>query len=211
MSWRLYAARAPVLFALAALLAALLLRSSLARLLPVAPGLFPVGAIAFGALVVALLPALFVRTSPLPAAALVAVPTLVVASYGASRLDWLRVLKDFGVAEKAAFDALRFALALAALLLVWLLHALDYATRLRIRSEARGIDAAQARPVLHRVARRSAEAAAIATAGALGLLLVAVASAALAKFLPVARGALLAPLLAAALLAGVAVYLFRRE
>lgn len=200
---RLLAVRAGPLAALVLLGTVLVSLSSLLRMVAFA---VPPWWIALG-LAVVLLPALLARGSPLPATLAALVPVLGVATYGASRLDWLRTLKDFHVAGEGP-DALRIALGLAALLLAWALHALDTAFRLRWRSAERGILPAQARAAMRVSLRRSGLHAAFALAGAL-LLVGLTLGAALAGplLLPVERMAFLAPLLAALLLVAAALLL----
>lgn len=198
--------RAPLLVAFALLLLWLLSTSSLLRLLPFAPTPWPVGAWALGALLLALLPALLVTASPLPALLGVAVPVVFLASYANSRLDWLRILKDFGVADPGGVSLARVGLALAVLLAAWAIHAIDLAMRLRWRSLARGIPAGDADAAAQASARASATAAAFAFAGAAGLAVVAL----LAQRVPLdaltgGRAALVAPLLAGLLVAAAAV------
>lgn len=206
MRWTVVAARAPLVVALALVLSVALARSSLVALLP-----FPYDTTTWlyveAALVIALLPALLTRGSPTGAAAMVVVPVLAAAAYGASRLDWLRVLKDFGVQEASGLDPWRLALGALALVLWWALHATDLALRLRDRSLERGIERWQADAAARIVARRCAEAAGVALAGAMGLLGVAVLGARAAGWLPTERAALVAPLVAAVLLVAVAVWL----
>lgn len=198
-------ARAPVLLALVALLAVLATMSSLTRLLP--EGAWPLWFLLGFAL--ALLPALLARDTPLPAAALVVVPTLAAASYGASRLDWLRVLKDFGVAETSAAHLPRLGLAALALLLLWLLHAVDLPVRMRLRAIERGIAPAQATQAALRSARETVLAACLAFAGAAGLFAVGLVGLQLAPAFPSERAALAAPLAAAGLLVAAALWLAR--
>lgn len=205
MNVRLLAARAPILAGLALVLALLGASSSLLRLLPEGPWMLWL----LAGSTLALLPALLARDTPLPAAALVVVPALAAASYGASRLDWLRVLKDFGVAEPDALRWMRLALGALALLLLWALHATDLALRLRHRAVERGIDPAQASAAALRSAQESAKAALVALAGAAGLLAVGLLGLQLASVLPTERAALLAPLVAAALLVAAAAWLAR--
>lgn len=202
-------ARAPILALLALVLTLLVMRSSLASLLPFDVARFPAPLYVFAALALALVPAWLARETPLSATAAVVVPVLVVSSYGASRLDWLRLLKDFGVAETAVIDPLRLALAALALVLLWTLHAVDLAQRLRRRAIERGIEPAQASLGARRTLRRNAEAGAIAVAGAGGLLAVGIIGLQLARALPTQRAALVAPLVAAALLVAAAVWLAR--
>jgi hypothetical protein len=203
----LLAARAAILAPLAILLTALASTSSLVGLLPeVAWTLWILMGVCL-----ALLPALLARETPLPAAAFVVVPVLAASAYGASRLDWLRVLKDFGVAEPDALRWARLGLGALALVVLWTLHAADFALRLRLRATERGIDAAQANAATGRSARESAKAAAIALAGAAGLLGVGLLGLQLSSLLPTERGALLAPLLAAALLVSAAAWLAQGE
>jgi hypothetical protein len=148
-----------------------------------------------------LAPALLTRGSPLPATLLVLVPVLALASYGESRLDWLRTLKDFGIAEDTGPSLLRLGLGFLALALAWILHVLDTSFRLRWRSVERGIPPAQARAAWRVTLRRGARNGAMALGGALALALVVLGSAMLGPdLLPVGRMAFLAPLLAALLL-----------
>ena len=208
MNSRVLAVRAPIVLALVVVLALLLARSSLTRMLP-----FAIGGIVWlwllVALLVALLPALLARDTPLGAAALVVVPSLAVSSYGASRLDWLRLLKDFGVAEEHAVEWARLSLGALALALLWALHAVDTGSRLRERAVERGIDPAQAGAARRRVLVRSSQALGVALAGAAGLLALALLGIQLGEALPTERGAFVVPLVAAALLAGAALYLAR--
>lgn len=205
MRGRIILARLPVVILLAIAMTILLARSSLVALLPVAPSLPWV----FGGILLLLVPSLVARETPLPAATLILVPILAVSAYGAGRLDWLRVLKDFGVAEAGAIDPPRLALGATTILLLWALHAVDLATRLRSRAIARGIDAAQAGAAARRTLLRNMQAAGIALAGAIGLLPVALLGLAAGARLPVERAALVAPLLAAAILAGAAIWIAR--
>jgi hypothetical protein len=209
MRLRVMAWRAPIVLALALALTAVAVRSSLAQLLPFDITSLPGVGWLFLAILAALVPALAARTTPLPAAAVVTVPVLVAASYGASRLDWLRVLKDFGVAEPGALDPVRLALAVLALALLWTLHAADMAMRFRLRAVERGIDEAQARAAASRTVRRNAQAGALAIAGALGLLLVGILGLQVSAWIPTERAALAAPLVAAAALVAAALYLAR--
>lgn len=210
MNARLLAARAPFVLGLVVVLALLLARSSLTRMLP-----FAIGGIVWLwlilALAVALLPALIARDSPLPAAGFLVVPSLAVASYGASRLDWLRLLKDFGVAEAGPIDPARLLLGALALGLLWALHAIDTATRLRDRAIERGIERPQADAARGRVLMRSGQALGLATLGALGLLVLALVGTTIGNAISTERGAFVVPLLAAGLLVGAAIYLARRE
>lgn len=210
MNARLLAARAPLIVGLVVVLALLLARSSLTRMLP-----FGIGGVVWLwlmiALAIALLPALLARDSPLPAAALLVVPSLAVASYGASRLDWLRLLKDFGVAEAGPMDAARLLLGAAALALLWALHAVDTATRLRDRAVERGIERPQADAARGRVLMRSGQALGVATLGAIGLLVLALVGTTIGNAISTERGAFVVPLFAAALLVAAAIYLARRE
>lgn len=207
MNARVVAVRAPFAAALAILLAILLGTSSLTRFLPFAYVLAPVGFYVALGLLVALVPALLARGSPLPATLAIVVPALTASAYGASRLDWLRLLKDFGVAEESALSPLRLALSLLALLLAWAMHAADLAARLRWRSRERGAPPEHADAAARIALLRGAQAAALATGGALALLGVALVGALLARVLPVARAAFVAPLLAALLLAAAGAYL----
>jgi hypothetical protein len=206
---QIVARRAPILLALAIALTAAGARSSLAKLLPLDITTLPGLAWLFVAITLALIPALLTRATPLPAAAMVSVPVLVLASYGASRLDWLRVLKDFGVAETDAVDPLRLLLAIVAMLLLWALHATDSATRLRLRAIERGIDETQARAAASRTMDRTIQAGGLALAGAIGLLIVGLLGLKLADLIPTERAALAAPLVAAGALVAAALYLAR--
>lgn len=204
MKARLVLLRAPFALALALLLVLLARTSSLLRLVPfdVSGALFLAGGLGLAFLL--LLPALLAAGSPLPATLAVIVPTLALAAYGSSRLDWLRVLKDFGVAEGAPLQPLRFGLALGILLLAWALHAVDLAFRLRWRGMDRGIPPVQAKAATLVSLRRTAATAGLAFAGTLALLVVALGASLLSGVLPVSRAAFLAPLLAAGLLVAVA-------
>lgn len=204
MKGRAVLLRAPFVLALALVVVLLARSSSLLALVPVdIPGAAFLGA-GLAAALLLLTPALLAAGSPLPATLAVLVPVLALSSYGSSRLDWLRVLKDFGVAEDAGLQPVRFALGLGALLLAWAMHAVDLAMRLRWRAIDRGIPAGQAKAATGVTLRRTAQTAGLAVAGTLALLLVALAASPLARVLPVSRAALLAPLLAAAVLAVVA-------
>lgn len=208
MRGRLALVRLGPLALLALLGAALLSVSSLQRMLPLAPPLPLRLLVLWLALLAAFVPALLARGSPLPATLAVLVPVLVAASYSASRLDWLRTLKNFHLVDDAGPDLLRLALGALALLLAWGLHALDTAFRLRWRSRERGILPGQARAAFRVSLRRSGLAAAQALAGATGLaLLVLLASWLGPRVLPVERMAFLAPLAAALLLAVAALLL----
>lgn len=202
--------RAPMLLALAGLLALLAMGSSLVRLvalLPSAPT--PLASWVAAALVLAFLPALLVRGSPLGAALAVAVPVLVLSAYGAGRIDWLRVLKDFGVQEEGALDLARLALGALALALAWALHVVDTALRLRVRSEERGIAPDEARAGSALVLRAGAGAGGVALACAAGLALLGMAGLAIGAIAPATKAAFVAPVLAALLLAGAGVWLAR--
>lgn len=200
--------RSPFALALAILGAILLAGSSLARLLPFRLEGATMAYVAL-ALLAALTPAVLARASPLPATLAILVPLLAVASYGAGRLDWLRLLKDFGVAETAPLQPLRLGLGLVALLLAWAMHAADLALRLRERSLARGATGEVATTATRVALVRSAQAAALATLGAAALVVVAIGGALLARVLPVERAAFVAPLLAALLLAAAGAWLAR--
>lgn len=207
MKARVILLRAPFALLLAVLILLLVRSSSLLTLVPVdIPGSLFLGAGLALALLL-LLPAVFAGGSPLPATLAVLVPVLALSSYGASRLDWLRVLKDFGVAEAATVMPMRLALALGALLLAWAMHATDLAMRLRWRALERGIPAPQAQAATGASLRRTATTAALALAGTLALLGIALAAGLLSTVLPVSRAAFAAPLIAAALLVGAALWL----
>lgn len=206
---RILVARTPLLVALALVLAIVGASSSLAKLLPFDVTAFPAGLWLFLSILAALVPAWLARGTPLPAAAFVVVPILAAGAYGASRLDWLRVLKDFDVAEPSAIAPRRLILAALALVLLWALHASDVALRLRDGAVARGIEAPQASAASRQSVRRSAEAGGLALAGSAGLLLVGIAGLALSRLIPTGRGALVAPLLAAAILVGAATWIAR--
>ena len=201
--------RAPFVLALALVLTFLGAGSTLAKLLPIDLATFPGALWLFLALVAALTPAWLAREAPLPYAALAVVPVLAAGAYGASRLDWLRVLKDFDVAEENALSPLRLALGVVALALLWALHAADLAMRLRERAVERGIEAEQAAAASQRVVRRSAEASGIALAGTLGLVLVGIGGIYLGTIVPTERAALVAPLVAALVLVAAAVWVAR--
>lgn len=202
-------ARGGPIAALVALSAWLLAGSSLWLLLPSPP---PVWALLVGLLLL-YAPALLTRRSPLPAALAVLVPVIAAASYDQSRLDWLRLLKDFGVTDTtgAGPSVVRVALSLLALLLVWALHVADHATRLRLRALERGLDAREARAASRLALRVGARRAALALGATLLLCaIVAAASFAQADRLLAGRAALVAPLVAAVLVAGAAVLLARQ-
>lgn len=200
MRVRVILPRLALVLPLAAVLAAALAQSSLLKLFPV-PSLLLVGYAAL-AILLALVPALLSSGSPLPGALGVVVPVLAAASYDQSRLDWLRLLKDYGVAGPGVPSGLRLALGLLALLLAWALHAMDASLRLRESALARGFPREQALGATRLVRSVSARFAGIAVAGAV----VAGALTLLAARLPTevlfgGRGSLIAPLLAVALLA----------
>lgn len=207
MRGRLALVRLGPVVLLAGLGAALLATSSLQRILPVSPPLPLWLATLWVGLLLAFVPALLARGSPLPATLAILVPVLAASAYGASRLDWLRTLKDFHLVDDAGPNLLRLGLAAVALLLAWGLHALDTAFRLRWRSRERGILPGQARAAFRVSLRRSGIAAAQALASAALLAALVLLAAWLGpRFLPVERMAFLAPL-AAALLLGVAALL----
>lgn len=208
MNGLLLGVRAAVLVPLVGILTALLVGSSLTGLLPFPLLGLPLVALA-GIVLLAFLPALLARGSPLPAAAFVTVPALAASSYGASRLDWLRLLKDFGVSEANPWSPLRLALGAIAVTLLLTLHLVDYSLRLRARAIERGIDERQAGAAASRAARRNGIALAVAVLGAAGLLGVALAGLQLGKLVPTERGAFVVPLVAAALLVGAALLLAR--
>ena len=201
---RIVVVRALPLAALAVLLALLLQASSLEHLLP-APLPFPL-LLAISALLVA--PALFATRSPLPAALAVTVPVLAAASYDQSRLDWLRTLKDFGVAKPIGANLFRVAVELATLVLCFALHAADHAVRLRASALERGVPRGQARASMRLVLARSVEHGALAAGGAVlvGAIALATAPLDLAGILA-GRAALLVPLVAIGLVAGAALLL----
>lgn len=192
---------------LAAALVGLVAQSSLLGLGPVAPFLFV--AYAAAGILLALLPALLAPSSPLPATLAVIVPVLAVASYDQSRLDWLRLLKDYGVAAPGLPNALRLALGAAALLLAWGLHVVDGALRLKASAQARGFPEGEARGAAKVARRAGARLAGVALLGTAGVGLLAIGAAQLdAAALLGGRASLVAPLLAVALVALAAVLLW---
>lgn len=202
--------RAPGLLALGALLGALLMDSSLLGMLSLLPSPpSPLVVWVAGALALALLPALLVRGPPTGAMLAVAVPVLVVSAYGAGRIDWLRVLKDFGVQEEGALDWTRLALSALALVLVWVVHVVDTAMRLRARSLERGVEADQLAPAVTLVVRTGAGAGGLALAGVAGVAVLAMGGLALGELGVASKAAFVAPVLAALLLAGAGVWLAR--
>lgn len=152
--------RIPTLVALAIVLIALVSQSSL---LHIVPG--PTLPIAISAIALALLAPLLAPRSPLPGALAVTVPVLALASYDQSRLDWLRLLKDFGVSEPSAPNWLRLALAILALLLAWAAHAVDNALRLGRSATSRGMPLGQARKASLVSATRTIRVAVLALLG----------------------------------------------
>lgn len=208
MKGAILAARASILVPLALLLTLLLAQSSLTALLPFAMAGLPALLLA-AALLLAFLPALLARESPLPAAAFVTVPALAAATYGASRLDWLRLLKDFGVYEVDPWSPLRLALGAIAVTLLLGLHVADFALRLRARAIERGIDTREASTAASRSAQRNGIALAVAVVGAAGLLAVALLGLRVGGMMSTERGAFIVPLAAAALLVGAALLLAR--
>lgn len=206
---RLLATRAVPLAALALLSTVLLLGSTLWALLPTRPP----GALVLALVALLYVPALLTRATPLPATLAVLVPVLAAGSYGQSRLDWLRLLKDFDVTQQDPTpDVLRMVLSLVALLLVWALHVVDHATRLRAHALQRGVDPREADGAARLVVRVGALRALVALAATLLLALVAGAAwLARAERLLAGRAALLAPLVAALLIAGGALALARHE
>lgn len=202
--------RLPMLLALAGLLTWLVLGSSLASLVSLLPSPpSPLGAWVLAALVLAFVPALVARASPLPATLAVVVPALVLASYGAGRIDWLRVLKDFGVQEKGAIDLLRLLMGALAVLLAWAIHVADMAVRLKERSAARGVPEDQTGSATRIVLRDGAVGAGLALACAAGVALLAFAGVAIGDLGAASKAAFVAPVLAAVLLAGAGVWLAR--
>jgi hypothetical protein len=162
-----------------------------------------------GALAIAFLPALLVRGSPLAPTLAVTIPMLVLSTYGAGRIDWLRVLKDFGVQESTVMDLPRLGLCALALALAWGIHVLDMALRLRTRSTERGISPEQVAPAAWLVARAGVTATGIATLCTVGVALLAYGAIALGALAPASKAAFIAPVLAALLLAGAGVWLAR--
>lgn len=208
MNWRLVPARLVGAALLALLCALLVAGSSLLALLPAEP---PYLAVALVALAL-LSPSLFARASPMPMQLAVLVPVLGVATYEQSRLDWMRLLKDFGLTDTAFPSVARLGLALAAFALVWATHAVDHAARVRARSTERGIEPRDARAAAAHVLRESARRGGLALAGTLGLAafgLLLVAATPLAETLG-GRSSLVAPLAGAALVA-VAAYLLAKR
>lgn len=209
MNLRSLFSRAPFIAALAVLLALVSSQSTLATFLPLDIATFPGAVWLVLAILLALVPAWSARDTPLPAAALITVPLLAAGAYGASRLDWLRVLKDFDVTEPNAISFVRLALSALAVLALWGLHASDIAIRLRDRAIERGIARSQAAAASRRSMKRAAQAAGLALAGASGLLVIGIGGLWLAQLIPTERGALVAPLLATALLVAAALWLAR--
>lgn len=191
---------------LVALLVALLARSSLLALFPL-PGPWVAAGVAL-----ALVPAVLARGSPLPHLLLAVVPVLAVASYDQSRLDWLRVLKDFGVASPGFPDLLRVGMGLGALSLAWATHAVDASLRIRHAATERGVDATDARAASRVVRARSGTVFAGAFLGTIAVGALAL----LATLLDVSsllggRASFLAPLVAVGLVALAAVLLWRER
>lgn len=208
MKLRLLVPRLALLLPLLLVLVALVMRSSLLRLVG-APGVLVLGYVA-GGLALALLPSLLASASPLPGTMAVIVPVLALASYDQSRLDWLRLLKDYEVAEPGAPSLVRLALALAALLLAWALHIMDASLRIRWSAEERQIPEGQGRVASRVVRAAGARAAGLALAGtALAGLLALAASRLDAALILGGRASLVAPLAAVALLAASAIALWR--
>lgn len=191
--------RAPLIALLAALLLALGLQSSLLRLVPADLGAFPLNLLVYAGLVLLLLPALLTRGSPLPASIAVSLPIVTLAAYGESKLDWLRTLKDFGVAEAGGSSFPRLVLAVLVLVLLWTLHAVDFALRLRWRALERGVPPDQANGAAIASLGRSAAAGGFALAATAGLGLAVFWSAALGGTLGLAGLAFVVPLVATAL------------
>lgn len=207
MRAKLAGLRAPLLVAHAALLTALVASSSLLRLFPLPPG-FLVAAAGL-VLAAALVPAALTRSTPVPAVLAITVPVLAIASYDQSRLDWLRLLKDYGIVAHGAEDWARFGLEAATLALVWALHVADHALRLRWDAVARGVPEAQARAAA-RVAMGAGGrvlGAALLGAAALGALAWGAAQVVDANLVLGGRAAIVAPLLAVGILAAAAIVL----
>lgn len=199
--------RLVLLAPLAGALLGLLAMSSLLRLWPLPPTLLL--AYAGAGVALGLVPALLANGSTLPGTLAVTVPVLAAAAYDQSRLDWLRLLKDYGVAAPGTPDLLRLALGVAALLLAWGLHVVDTSLRLQWSAQDRGFPDAQARAAARRVRAEGARVAGLALAGtiALGGLAVLAARLDLTAVLG-GRASLVAPLLAVGLLAFAAVLLW---
>ncbi|MFA5862288.1 MAG: hypothetical protein WDA16_11400 [Candidatus Thermoplasmatota archaeon] len=209
MRLRAIAVRVPFLLALAAVLALLLSMSSLLRLVPAPPT--RIALLAAPTFLILLVPAVLTQRSPLPAALVITVPVLAAAAYDDSRLDWLRTLKDFDVANASAGpNWARLSLSIGTLLLVWGMHAVDNALRLRWSAIERGIVVPQASAA----ARVALGAGARIAAVALGGTLIVGALTWGASFLDAdalfgGRSSLIAPLVAVGLIAAAAVLLTR--
>lgn len=130
--------RLPILAALAGVLIALVSQSTLLVIIPGPALVIAIGMIALGMLV-----PLFAPRSPLPGVLGVTVPVLAIAAYDQTQLDWLRLLKDFGVSRPSGPNWARLALSLVALLLAWASHAADLALRLRRSAAQRGVPRGQ--------------------------------------------------------------------
>lgn len=193
-------ARVPLLVALAFVLAVVALQSSLLRLVPVDLAAWPFNLLVFLGMLALLAPAAFSRGSPLPLAASVAVPVVMLGAYGESKLDWLRTLKDFGVAEDGT-SVPRLLWAAAALALLWALHVADFAWRLRERALARGIPAEHAEAASAAVVRRSLAAGGFALGVTALVAVVVLYGAALGALVDLGGFAFVVPLLATALVA----------
>jgi len=201
-------ARAPLLVALAFVLSFLVLGSSLTRLVPLDLAAWPFNLLVFLVVLGLLAPALLARGSPLPLAVAVALPLVTLAAYGESKLDWLRTLKDFGVSE-GGVSAPRLMLALLALALLWALHAIDFALRLRERALSRGVPEVQASLAFWMSVKRSGAAAGFALGVTALLAVLVLAAAALGDRFDLGAFAFVVPLVATALVVAGAVVLIR--
>jgi hypothetical protein len=194
-------ARLPILLALALVLLVLGLQSSLLRLIAIDLAQPPAIFVVFAGILVALLPALFARGTPLPAAIGLTLPIVTLADYGENKLDWLRTLKNFGVQDAAGASLPRLLLALAALILLAALHATDFAVRLRARGIERGIPRAQATQVATASLVRGAAAIGFALGVTVVLGALVLYAAGFGETLQLGSASFLVPLLATALVA----------
>jgi len=135
----LWGARALVAIPLAFLLAWLGTTSSLFALSPVAVDLAQARLVILAVMAAVLVGVTFVRSSPTAIHLALAIPTFAAASYGANALDWLRLLKDFGIQSSERFDTSRYLLMVATLAIIWLGHVSDEAIRGWLRDEERGV------------------------------------------------------------------------
>lgn len=197
MRRRTLALRAPFLLLLALLLTRLVFQSSLLKLLDV-----PISPVwVFLLVAAALVPALLASASPLPATLAVAVPVILASSYGASRLEWLKTLREFHLADAGLVAPDRLVVAVLALGLAWGMHVLDHGERLAASARERGIAAPEATAARAIVWSRGARAGGIALGIALVLgLLAIIATGILPAFVPAEGVSFIAPLAAATLL-----------